>query len=542
MVIGLEKKSTQNSMNLLSVEPKSQINPTISVIIPTYNNAQFLAEAIDSVLAQQFDALEIIVVDDGSTDHTQSVLQAYAAQVRYLHQENAGSAVARNTALSLARGKYVVFLDADDLLLPGKLHDQEAVLEKRPSLGLVHSGWQIIDESGQILQTVEPWHDMPEFSLDAWVWHKPVKMGAMMFHRSWLEQVGGFDPDLRQAQDVDLLFRLVLAGCSAAWMMRPTFCYRENANSTIRKNASKLNHYFARVLDKFFAHEAVPPHLRAAEKTIRYFSYRWLGWHFFETGHDDSLRLQLQQTVSFSPFTPTETVIDWVVYFASNFQERKRPLSTLSDLWPYFAAEASLNDSWPTLERLLNWWLSHQTTALDKPAAKQVLMDIWPLWQTAVSAGATLAISAESIMNWQQLFHRSVVKHSHRQSVTVTDQLKTLNAAQNRDAAQWILVQQPETYSAREIAAFWDQVSRSEMGLNVAERDVVALLLTLFGQLMLRRQGRSALQTLWLALGKTAVFPRSIVHWVRFVKTAVFYSFQSNSPRSADKNKETVSE
>ena len=543
MVIGLEKKSTQNTMNLLSVEPKSQIIPTISIIIPTYNNAQFLADAIESVLAQQFDALEIIVVDDGSIDHTQSVLQAYVAHVRYLYQTNAGSAVARNTALSLAGGKYIVFLDADDLLLPGKLHDQVAVLEKRPSLGLIHSGWQHVDENGNVLDVIEPWHEIPDLNLDAWVWHKPVRMGAMMFRRSWLEKVDGFDPELRQSQDVDLLLRLALAGCQADWLQKLSFSYRIYAESTTKQHAIKQHIYLMRVLDKLFADERLPAHLKAEERPIRYYSLRWIAWYFFDTGHLDGMDAPLRDAWHHSSFAPLDTIWDWAAFFLREIGMSKRPFSASTPIWPKFNIIESLVDEWPLVERYLNWVTQQaEFKNEDEAGIKQILAESWDDWVTAVSAEAILVIPAESIMNWQNLFQQDIEPSSHRNTVTVTDQLRTFNKAQNRQAAQWCIVQQPEAYSAKELAAFWIQITRPEMGLAVAGRDVVALLLTLFGQLMLRRQWRNALQTLWLAVRKTAVFPRSITHWVGFVKTAVFYAFQSNAPRSPDKNKETILE
>src|SRR5947209_1330223 len=108
----------------------------ISVIIPVYNGERHLAEALDSVLSQAHHPLEVIVVDDGSTDNTAAVARKYSA-VRYYHQANGGSAAARNRAIELAHGDLFAFLDADDVWAPEKLKRQMAVLEAEPELEAV---------------------------------------------------------------------------------------------------------------------------------------------------------------------------------------------------------------------------------------------------------------------------------------------------------------------------------------------------------------------------------------------------------------------
>ncbi|MCP4359414.1 MAG: glycosyltransferase family 2 protein, partial [Chloroflexi bacterium] len=120
---------------LATKTPTSPEKPQVSVIIPTYNSARFLPEALDSVFCQNYDAYEVIVVDDGSTDNTLDVLKPYRDRIHYICQENAGSAAARNTGLWLAKGEFILFLDADDLMLPGKLRQQAAFLSLWPSLG-----------------------------------------------------------------------------------------------------------------------------------------------------------------------------------------------------------------------------------------------------------------------------------------------------------------------------------------------------------------------------------------------------------------------
>ncbi|WP_445240421.1 glycosyltransferase family 2 protein [Microcoleus vaginatus] len=108
--------------------------PLISVIIPAYNGDRYIVQAVESALGQTFNNLEIIVVDDGSTDRTQQVLQPYLDRIRYIYQKNQGVGVARNQACQLARGKFLAFLDADDYFLPSKLEKQIACFDADPRI------------------------------------------------------------------------------------------------------------------------------------------------------------------------------------------------------------------------------------------------------------------------------------------------------------------------------------------------------------------------------------------------------------------------
>src|SRR6476619_6869657 len=117
--------------------------PAVSVVMPAYNAGAYIGEALDSILAQGRDDVEVIVVDDGSSDDTLDVARSRGTAVRVFAQANLGSAVARNRALDEARAPLVAFLDADDVWLPGKLDAQLRALERDPSLGGVYSAWHV---------------------------------------------------------------------------------------------------------------------------------------------------------------------------------------------------------------------------------------------------------------------------------------------------------------------------------------------------------------------------------------------------------------
>lgn len=111
----------------------------VSVIIPTYNRAEFISDAIESVLNQTFEDYEIIIVDDGSTDNTKQIVQSYTSKVKYYYQEQSGVSSARNYGIKAATGEYIAFLDSDDQFLPQKLEKQVEVLENNPRIGIVYS-------------------------------------------------------------------------------------------------------------------------------------------------------------------------------------------------------------------------------------------------------------------------------------------------------------------------------------------------------------------------------------------------------------------
>lgn len=184
------------------------MTPSVTVVIPTYNLALLLPGAIASVRAQQWPNLEIIVVDDGSTDDTESVLHALAGDgdLRWLRQENAGAAAARNRGIVEAKGEWVAFLDADDFWLPGKLAAQFSELEIRPDAVFSYTDVTLRSATGQ------------ESDLECGNADRPLLtqlLGGNLFatptvlvRRDCLLEVGLFDARLRTGEDWDMWMRL----------------------------------------------------------------------------------------------------------------------------------------------------------------------------------------------------------------------------------------------------------------------------------------------------------------------------------------------
>src|SRR3990172_2985097 len=127
--------------------------PLVSVVIPTYNSAQFIGEAVRSVLEQTYSHHEVIVVDDGSTDNSEDVLRLFGERIQYIHQENRGPSAARNGGIRLAKGDYICFLDADDLWLPGELEVQVSFMGCHKDVGLVLSDHGEDDSTGIVSES-----------------------------------------------------------------------------------------------------------------------------------------------------------------------------------------------------------------------------------------------------------------------------------------------------------------------------------------------------------------------------------------------------
>jgi glycosyltransferase involved in cell wall biosynthesis len=183
----------------------------VSVVIPCYNQARFLGEAIQSVLCQGYTDLEIIVVDDGSKDGTEEVASGYAKEdprVRLIRQENRGLAAARNRGLAEAGGEYIVFLDSDDRLVLEALEVGVRELEAHPRCAFVSGICRKITADGSIVPGWEQFRvrDDPYLEL---LRSCPVYVPAVMYRRSVFDAVGDFDTSYRAAEDYDLYYRIL---------------------------------------------------------------------------------------------------------------------------------------------------------------------------------------------------------------------------------------------------------------------------------------------------------------------------------------------
>ena len=180
----------------------------VSVIVPTYNRANYLREALDSILNQSFAPYEVIVVDDGSSDNTPEVLRAYASNVRFTQQEHQGVSAARNRGLALAQGDVVAWLDADDVWETEFLSTIVPLLDERPELGGVYTGLIRIDAQGNVLPQVGVRVVPAEELYSALVEDCFIQTSTFVARKRCFDQVGAFDPQFDICEDYDMFLRL----------------------------------------------------------------------------------------------------------------------------------------------------------------------------------------------------------------------------------------------------------------------------------------------------------------------------------------------
>ncbi len=208
--------------------------PLVSVVIPVFNGARFLSEAVASILAQDYPALEIIVVDDGSTDEIEAAVAALPIDVRFIRQFNAGPSVARNTGIHAASGEYVAFLDVDDLWPLGNLAGMVAHMERTPGVEVLHGRAQLARITAEEPSGYRFIGD-PNESFGSYV-------GAGLFRAAVFRTNGLFDPSLRFGEDADWFNRAREGGAVLERLEQITLIVRRHeANMTRGRSARELN-------------------------------------------------------------------------------------------------------------------------------------------------------------------------------------------------------------------------------------------------------------------------------------------------------------
>lgn len=199
----------------------SSTTPSISVIIPVYNGERYLAEAVASIRAQNYAQMEIIIVNDGSTDDTAAVVHDLGNDIRYFYQSNAGPSAARNRGLLEAQGELIAFLDADDIWVPGKLECQADYLS-------THSETDIVQGLSQQFRMVLHGKTMTHEFMDR-VWSP--KPDSALFRRQVFDRVGSFDVQMHRGEDLDWFYRARELGVHIAVLKEISIYYRRHVHS-----------------------------------------------------------------------------------------------------------------------------------------------------------------------------------------------------------------------------------------------------------------------------------------------------------------------
>ncbi|MDJ0696185.1 glycosyltransferase [Mastigocoleus sp. MO_188.B34] len=253
---------------------------TISVVIPVYNGEQTIAETIKSVLNQNFKDIEVIVINDGSTDKTVDIVQnIFDSRLQIFSYDNSGLAATRNRGIKKARGKFISFIDADDLWTLDKLEDQYQVLKANPRAVLAYSWTDYINDSGNFIKAGR------RIKFTGWVYERML-MGNFLengsnplIRRQVFEEVGHFDESLSAAEDWDMWLR-ICANHEFVCVQKPQILYRISANS-MSNNLKKQEAESLKVIDRAFIDDKAQQ-LQHLKKTSLANLYKYLTFKAIE--------------------------------------------------------------------------------------------------------------------------------------------------------------------------------------------------------------------------------------------------------------------
>lgn len=227
------------------------LTPRVSVVIPTYNHARYLRYALDSVINQSYANLEVFVIDDGSNDGTAEIVKPYRSKINYIYKENGGTPSALNLGLSLATGKYICWLSADDVFIEDKVSKQVGLMESDPSLGFSYTSFVVIDANGNKQYTVNSANFSDKQEMVTKLMEGCFINGSsVMMRSSALQKIGNFDESLPQAHDYDLWFRF-LRHYSCGFLAERLLAYRwhgENMSQNPNETCSVIVRERAKLL------------------------------------------------------------------------------------------------------------------------------------------------------------------------------------------------------------------------------------------------------------------------------------------------------
>lgn len=213
--------------------------PTVSVILPAYNAERYIEESIQSVIRQDFKDYELIIINDGSTDHTQDIIDHYKAvdeRIVSINQVNQGLVATLNTGLSMARGEYIARIDGDDPWMSCKLSRQLQEFKHDASLVLIGGGFEVIDEDGYYIETIFPPTENDDLHR-ALMLRNVFGHAGIMMRKSAAVQAGGYRADVGPTEDYDLWIRLAKLG-TIKNLAFPVYRYRINSAGISQQNSN----------------------------------------------------------------------------------------------------------------------------------------------------------------------------------------------------------------------------------------------------------------------------------------------------------------
>ena len=281
--------------------------PVVSVIIPTYNCANFIRNAIDSALQQKGCALDLIVIDDGSTDETENILEDYHQKglLNYHKQKNQGSASARNLGLKKAKGEYICFLDADDTLHENSILERLTVYKNHPEIGLLctdfhqkssgvnkHTFYSELASRKKFLNDALEYtklRDKNVYIFNKEIFHDPLVLrcliwtGTVMISKKVFYDVGFFNENLRIAQDIELWFRIARK-YEIAFLDLPTATYLLHENG-VTNNIPQYHLATINILEQYLDPSYKTPNIHKKKIKLKISAYYFIiGYDYFQQG------------------------------------------------------------------------------------------------------------------------------------------------------------------------------------------------------------------------------------------------------------------
>ena len=254
----------------------------VSVIIPVFNGASTIAETVESVVSQTFQDIEIIVINDGSTDETLTVLSQFAdPRIRVFSYENAGSSQARNHGIKKATGEFITFIDADDLWSADKVELQLKALENDPDAGVAYSWTTFIDEAGCVLYHQTPAYDEGDIYPALLVKNFMCSGSNILARRSVITAAGEFDTHLSSVVDWEYYLRLA-AHCQFALVKKHQVFYRKSSTS-ISGNLPQVESNSVEVINRAF--QQAPQHLQSLKRQSLSELYFYLARQYVRYDH-----------------------------------------------------------------------------------------------------------------------------------------------------------------------------------------------------------------------------------------------------------------
>jgi len=463
--------------------------PLVSIIMPAYNSAQFIGKAVESALQQTYPRCELIVINDGSTDETREVLRPFMGRIRYIDQERRGASAARNTGLAAASGEFIAFLDADDLLPRRAMEQRLARFAQVPSAAVVCSGWQIVDTGGRPIADVKPWVEGAQLDLISLLLHKQVLNGTITCRRECIDQVGGFDEELRHAQDIDLIFQIALAGRKLTWLREISILYRRRSDSASHQGPIQAQ-TMDRVLDKVFQSPQLPESARRREPEVRYYTHLWFAWHLAQLGYASEMRDRLRQALHSTHDPTAEISIHWLKIFS-------------------------------------RWSAKFGYRVLKPDECYSAFREVLP------QQGSPRQEVADGLEFWWRVWRHYLAGDESR----AAQGLGHFKPAQLGEMVKWVQTQiflSHEEVGQELIARFWSDARSTGIVSGAPHYEIATLHLSVCSRLFLGRRWIAGTRSLLAALS-AGLHPKGVLAWYHFFRLALPYAirFRAYPPRMA---------